>query len=83
MEIRLFVLISYSIIGLLLVYFNKQISNLNSRLILFYTQKLKLKDFFLFKIDKKNKSSMQLLTRIFTSTFGMTIFFISIYYIFK
>jgi len=83
MESRTLILIIYGALGLLLVLLNKKISDLNYKLILFYTNKLRLKDLFIFKVNNQNKNSMRLLTRFFTVTFGFMIFMISLYYIYN
>ena len=74
MDSKSFILIGYSILGLIFILFNKQISDINYKLVLFYTNKLNLKDFFLYKINHKNKDSMRFLTRSFTFLLGLTIF---------
>ncbi len=83
MDLKFLVLITYAIFGALLIFFNKHISDLNYKLVLYYTNKLHLKDFFIFKINHKNKDSMHFLTRSFTFIFGLAIFLLSVYNLFN
>ena len=81
MDTRIVVFIIYSIIGFLLVIFNKFISELFYNLTLYFTEKINLKEVFLFKVDNTNRNSMFFLTRSFTIAFGIMIIASSIYYI--
>lgn len=74
------IFLAYGIVGLLFIIFNKKIAELNYKLVLFYTNKLNVKDFFIFKIDHNNRDSMFFLTRSFTIFFGIGIFAFSLYH---
>jgi len=81
MDLKSFILIGYSIFGLLFIIFNKQISDFNYKLVLYFTNKLYLKDFFIFKIDHSHKDSFRFLIRSFTFLFGLFILILTSYYL--
>lgn len=81
MEPRTIIFSIYAVVGLCLILFNRQISDFNYKLVLYFTNKLNLDDLFLFKVNHKNRDSMRVLTRTFTITFGLIIFSLSIYYL--
>ena len=72
----------YVILGLIFILFNKQIGNLNYKLVLYYTDKLSLKDFWMFKVDDANRNSMFFLTRSFSVFFGLSICASAIYHLY-
>ena len=72
MKIEIF-FYAYAFVGLLFMIFNKKLGDLNYKLVLYYTDKLHLKDFFIFKIDHNNVDSMIFLTRSFAALFGLSI----------
>jgi len=71
----------YTFFGILLIIFNKDISNVLYNLILYYTDKLKIKELFIFKVDESNRNSMFFLTRAFTVLFGLAIVSACLYFI--
>ena len=83
MDTKVWILGTYIFFGFLLLIFNKQISNLNYKLILFYTNKLRLSEIFIFKVDSHNRNSLIFLTRSFTISFGLLIIGTSSYYLYN
>lgn len=73
------ILYFYTFFGFLLIIFSRKIANILYNLILYYTNKLKLNDLFIFKVNSKNRNSMFFLTRSFTFLFGVFIVVFSIY----
>ncbi|MCA9496077.1 MAG: hypothetical protein KC589_03980 [Nanoarchaeota archaeon] len=81
MDSRTIIFSIYALIGLMLILFNRQISDFNYKLVLYFTNKLNLDQLFLFRVDHKNRDSMRVLTRTSTICFGLLIFSLSIYYL--
>ena len=82
MEAKTILFLGYGILGTLFILFNKQIGDFNYKIVLYYTDKLRLKDWFIFKVDHKNKNSMYFLTRSFSVIFGISILASSIYHLY-
>lgn len=74
-----FVMYSYVLLGLFLIFFNKFIGAWVYKFTLLFTDKLKLSDLFIFRIDSKNKDSFFFLTRSFSIMFGICIIAASFY----
>lgn len=79
---RVIILGAYAFIGLLLIIFNKYVSEITYNLVLYFTEKLNLTEVFLFKVDETNKNSMFFLTRSFTIALGLIIFSTCVYLMF-
>ena len=75
-------LLVYCFLGLLLVLFSKTISNFVYNIILMYTDKMNLKDVFLFKIDHSNRDSFFKLARWFIIFLGSSLILFCGYSIF-
>jgi len=73
--------IGYNFLGLVFIIFNKKLSYYFYNLILYYTDKLKLSEVFIFKVDNTNRNSMFFLTRCFTIFFGVAIILLSLLYL--
>lgn len=82
MDAKTMIFISYAALGLIFILFNKKISNIIYSLTLYYTEKLRLKDLFLFKVDDNNRNSMYFLTKNITISLGLLIFATSLYYLY-
>ncbi len=82
MDSRSILYTSYLVIGILLILFNKQIAQINYKLMLYYTDKLNLKDVFIFKVDNTNRNSLFTLTRAFTLILGLFITATCIYFLY-
>ena len=82
MEGRSIFFLGYAILGLIFILFSKQIGDIYYKLVLYYTDKLNLNDFRMFKIDHKNKNSMYFLARSFSIMFGIFILASSIYHLY-
>ena len=76
-----FIFHMYAFIGLLMIIFSSFISHYLYNLVLVYTNRMDLKDAFLFRVNRKNRDSMFSVARYFTITVGLTIIFTSLYYI--
>ena len=72
---------SYSILGLIMILFNNIISSFFYNLVLYFTDKLNLKELFLFKINRKNKDSLFSLMRSFIIMFGLMILSFCFYFL--
>lgn len=81
METQFLFFFLYAFFGFILVLCNKQISFFAYKLILLFTDKLQLDEFFIFKVDKNNKNSLIFITRGFTVSFGLSIVAFSIYHV--
>ena len=73
--------IAYTILGFIFIIFNKKFSYYIYNLILYYTDKLKLSEVFIFKVDNSNRNSMFFLTRSFTILLGIAIISLSLFYL--
>lgn len=82
MESRLIIFGLYSIFGFTMILFNFKISNFFNNLVLYFTNKLKIEELFLFKIDDANYDSMFILMKYFTIFFGLFIILFSVYMIY-
>lgn len=75
-----FVFYLYIFLGLFFILFSKMISNFIYNLALMYTDKMNLRDVFLFKIDHSNRDSFFSLARGFTIFLGILVISICIYF---
>ena len=70
MDPRTFMFYCYLFLGLLFVIFNSFIGGWVYKLTLLFTDRLKISEFFLFKVNSKNIDSFFFLTRCFSAFFG-------------
>lgn len=82
METYRIVFLIYALFGIFLIIFSSFISNFLYNLVLYYTNKVNLKDFFLFKVNHKNKDSLFSLAKYFTCFFGFFLFLVSVYFLY-
>lgn len=82
MDMKFILFGAYAFIGLLLIIFNKYVSEITYNLVLYFTEKLDLQELFLFKIDETNRNSMFSLMRTFTTLFGILIVTTCLYYMY-
>lgn len=74
-----FVMYSYIFLGLFLILFNRFIGAWVYKFTLLFTDKLKISELFIFRIDSKNRDSFFFLTRSFSIMFGICIIGASFY----
>ena len=72
----------YARIGFLMIVFYKKISEIFYNLSLYFTGKMRLKNLFLFKIDKRNRDVLLFWMETFTISFGLFILLSSLYKIY-
>ena len=72
MDIRTTIYLTYGIMGVLLILFNHKMGEWNYKLALLYTDKLKIQDMFIFRINSKNRDSFFSLTRAISVILGLT-----------
>jgi len=65
--------IGYILLGMFFFLFNKQIGTWVYKLVLLFTDKLLLTNFFLFRINDSNRNSFYFLTRAFSVLFGLAL----------
>jgi len=82
MEATTFLFCAYALLGLVFFILNKKITYIIYNLILYFTNKLNLKEVFIFRIDDYNRNSMFFLMRSFTILFGLLLIATSAYYFF-
>lgn len=82
METKLVIFSVYASFGFFMFLFNLKIANFFNNLVLYFTNKLKLKDLFIFRVDNNNKDFMFSLMKFFTITFALCILLFSIYEIY-
>ncbi len=75
------VFLSYIIIGSIVLYFSKQISSSFYNIVLIYTNKTKLKDTYLFRVDHKNEKIMFSVARAIIIVYFGILVVMSIYYL--
>lgn len=79
MESVVFLRYSYVILGILFIIFNKFIGEWMYKLTLLFTDKLKISELFIFRVDSKNRDSFFFLTRSFSIFFGIFITVLAFY----
>lgn len=72
----------YALMGVLVILFNRRISNFFYNLVFMYTNKMNLRDVFIFKIDRNNEDAFYKVARCFTITIGLIIFAVSVFFIY-
>lgn len=82
MEAKDVVFIIYLIFGILMIIFSSKISEFFYKMVLLYTNKMNLKDLFLFKVNNKNRDSLFSLARYITIFIGLVIISTCLYLIY-
>jgi hypothetical protein len=74
-----FLLFLYVILGFIFIFLNKKIGAWVYKLTLLFTDKLRMSELFIFRIDSKNRDSFFFLTRSFSILFGISIVVLALY----